>query len=213
MAALTLLLPLSGCLKPGEIPVNNGPYIQIYYDGLLDCDVVYIGESGPMVYFQIIGNDEVDLVPYTSASQGEKKAVFDSLSKKHFDYGYYGEDPYANEIIKKCYAKDIVSFEVKSKEDFDVGHPAGTSLKDVMVYDAYTSFPWIKGGYAGDPVFSHFRMMADLVTTDQTTLLSAINPFTLSFSQLPVLNSSIHLIITVVTDDGVIHVFEKEAHF
>ena len=133
-AVLAATLLLSGCLKDPEYPVLDGPYVQAYYDGALDCQVTYLDDVGPVLYFQLISTDDEDVVTYSIASQGAKKEVFDSLCAKHSDLSFHGEDPFYNEPVKKCYAKDIRSIEVVSDTDFDQDHPAGTSLKDIIVY-------------------------------------------------------------------------------
>jgi hypothetical protein len=212
-AALAATLMISGCFKLPEIPVINGPYIQVYYDGHIECMVANMDDSGPVIYFELFGTEDNPIVSYSTSSQGDKKAVYDSLCNKHSDYGYHGEDRYANEPLKKCYAKDIVSFDVVSNSDFDKNHPAGSSLKDIIVFDGYSPYRWIKSGYSGEPYFTHTRTTADKVVEDDLKLLCAIQLFTLRFSTIPT-NSSAHtLTITLVTDDGKSHVYERQVFF
>ncbi len=213
VAVLAAILMTSGCLGEPEIPVINGPYIQSYYDGALTGQIYYTEDNGPIIYFETIGTEDEPIVSYSSASTGEKKAVYDSLCNKHSDYGYHGEDPYANEPVKKCYAKDVISFDVVSDSDFDKDHPAGTSLKDILVYDSFTPYRWIKGGYQGQPTFQHVKVLASEVQPDDMKLLPAIQLFALKFFDFPLGNSHHNLTVTVVTDDGVSHEFDLEVYF
>ena len=61
-AVLAATLLLSGCLKDPEYPVLDGPYVQAYYDGALDCQVTYLDDVGPVLYFQLISTDDEDVV-------------------------------------------------------------------------------------------------------------------------------------------------------
>ena len=207
------LLLLVGCFKETEIPVIDGPYIQMYYDGLLDCRIVYYNDAGPGIVFEVTGDGQTEIVSYSTASTGDKKAVYDSLCRKHSDFGYHGEDVYANQPAKRCYAKDLVSISVISDKDFDGDHPAGTPLNDIIAYNTYTPYPWIKGGYAGGPVFTRVRKLLDDVNEDDMKLLCAFNLCQLTFMSFPTASSFHNMSITVVTDDGRTHSFKKEVFF
>lgn len=215
LAALLTAAPfiLTGCIRDPEVPVINGPYIQMYYDGVLNCQVVNYNDVGPGLIFEIVGDGETDIVSYNSASTGEKKEVYDSLCNKHFDYGYHGEDPYADQPVKRCYAKDLLSISVTSDRDYDPQHPAGTPLDDIIVFNTYTPYPWIKGGYQGEPVFNRIKKYLKDLTEDDMKLLCALNLCQLVFSTAPTLSSSHRMTVTVVTDDGVTHSFEREVYF
>ncbi|MBR5056256.1 MAG: hypothetical protein IKX03_03560 [Bacteroidales bacterium] len=203
----------SGCLKDPEYPIIDGPYIQMYYDGVLDCQMTYVDDRGPCLYFDLTSSDDISIVSYNSASQGDKKAVYDSLCIKHSDTGYHGPDPFSNEPVKKCYAKDFTSISVVSNKAFDADHPAGTPLNDIIVYDAYSPYRWIKSGYDGDPYFYHARVLLSGVAPEDMTQLCALSMFTLSFWKFPDFGYEQTLTITVTTDDGVVHEFEKEVYF
>ena len=209
LCAVMLAFLLSGCLEQSDVPICNGPYIQSYYSGALAYEVLYYENTGPGIYFMAISTDDEEAVNYTAASTGKKKAVYDSLCQKHFDYGYHGPDVYANEIAKNCYSKDIVSISIVSDKAYDDQHPAGSSLADVVVYNAVSPYRWIKGGYQGDPVFSRTRNYLSLVTGEDMTLLCAYNLFYLTFFKEPTSFSRHIFTVTVVTDDGMEYVFNN----
>ena len=208
-------LLLAGCFKAPDIPVNEGPYIQMYYTGAINCEQVFLQESttGPMLAFMVAGTEDEEFTAIGYGSTGDKKAFYDSLSNKHFDYGYNGEDIYANELAKRCYSKDLTSISVVCDKDFDDEHPAGTPLDDIIAYDAYSPYPWIKEGYKGDPTFTHCLKYVKDLEPDDMKLLGCYNLFNLYFMTYPRYFTQLVFTITVATDDGMTYEIGKEVHF
>lgn len=77
---------------------------------------------------------------------GEKKKIFDKLSKSYGDTNYNREVEWEYQTIGVC-IQHISKVDVVSNRDFDSLHPAGTSLSDVVYFYGSTPYPCVASGY------------------------------------------------------------------
>lgn len=205
-ACLTLL---SGCLPEQELPTFDGPYIVQYYDGPGTCEVGMDYQGNARLYFGIdFYSDEVET--YSKGATGTRGEKYQALCDKHGDNDFHGKDPYFESAQKKCYAKDFKALTVTTLYDYDPEHPAGSSLDDIAVYDAYTPYLWIKSGYNGDPEFTHILKYVQNVTQEDMTLLCYAGWFSIYFSKMPVGASTVKVKVTITTDEDEVMEFERD---
>ena len=99
------------------------------------------------------------------------------------------------------------------KDEVAAWFAAGASLDDIVVYDSYSTYKWIKGGYQGEPTFTRTRKFLKDLEPDDMVLLGAINIFNLYFYSFPTLQSSHKITVTIVTDNGTTYEMERDVFF
>lgn len=162
----------------------------------------------------VLMKDWTDRSRYCSGtSDAEWLNLYDSLCIKHRDTSYDKKERVPVTDYTSCFYKDFVSIQVISKQDFDVSHPAGTSLSDILYYDSLSAYYYIESGY--EATFSHFQIHKNLdeVTSGDMTLLPSRSLFCLSFKSAPISLGAFPLTITLTADDGMIYEFETEVFF
>lgn len=208
--SLAICLIISGgCIKLPEMPTVSGPYIKQYYDGPGICEIGADWNGNIRLYFGIDFNSD-DLETFYSGASGNNGTRYKALCDKHGDNGYEGKDPFAGKPQKICYAKDFKSLTITALSNYDPEHPAGSSLDDIAVYDAYTPYPWIKSGYDGMPEFTHYVEYVKDVAPEAMTMLCYSDWFSIYFATPPAVSSTVKMKITLTTDEDEVIEFEKD---
>jgi hypothetical protein len=84
---------------------------------------------------------------YRYDDTGAKKEIYDSFCEKYGDMTYNrGDYVYLSESHTfQMYS--FVSVDIVSDADFDQAHPKGTSLADLIIFQATSSKPFVDSGY------------------------------------------------------------------
>jgi len=104
--------------------------IRSYVVGFYDFNTVWLEltEKGNIALYWC---DATEIV--TFQSEGKESERYDLLCTKYNDLSYYKKTRYIVNIGCREYASnEITSIDVVSNVDFDVEHPAGSSLSDVV---------------------------------------------------------------------------------
>jgi hypothetical protein len=81
-------------------------------------------------------------------SKGREKVIYDSLCVLHNDMSYNKKRNYiAGPDWGLNYKGDIQSIDVVSNADFDIQHPANSSLNDIIRFISVSLYPYILSGY------------------------------------------------------------------
>lgn len=107
-----------------------------------------VGEESDFIYIKY------NVSPFASIAD-EDLTHINRLAEKHRDTDYNREIMYAAGSNFMCatfggrygITPDIAKISIKSNNDFDVDHPAGTPLNDIVRLYATTVYPYIKSGY------------------------------------------------------------------
>ena len=147
---LPLLMLLQGCGKDGDQVAGKRIYrrsfvMEFYKASGLEL-IIYPETNKALIFFGIIGEtDDRRLCDYMDT--GARQALYDELCLKYGDMTYNREEFVVYGSEPRFLAYSPVSIDIVSDVDFDAEHPAGTSLNDIVVFDAYSSKPYIDSGY------------------------------------------------------------------
>ena len=183
---LLLTAGISSCTKhnPKDAYFDNilGSFVQSYVIG--DDLIAVPGEAVPGDHEVSLGSIAVSVdadagstrwLAQHTCSSSEDIDLFKDLSARHNDTNYQ------KELIPgfACFYKDFVSIDVICNEDFDDNHKAGTSIADIVRYQARSPFRWISNGYKPDEhcgysgEFDDFDMPLSDVNSSNMTMLEA----------------------------------------
>lgn len=188
----------------------DGPYIQKYYDGPLQCQMVAFKGDHPYIAVSLDTNIPENVREYSSSSTGLALKYYKTLCDKHNDNDFHGRDALFDSPMKICYANDISGIELTCERDFDSTHPAGSSLLDIMQYNAYSFGPFVSGGYVENMSDWRFAMEHIMVGTNNAsdipesymTMLSCSEMFRLTFLKSPTNEGVYKMTLSVTLDDG-----------
>lgn len=206
-------MEMDAYMQPGVY--ISGPYIQNYYDGELSLSVDRDPSGGlPIISLgvNLNGNDPVTVY----GKGGSDMRKYEELCRKHSDTSFDGEDHYYDNPAKRCFAHDLATIELVSDSDFDKGHPAGTSLLDMMNYSASSLTRWIKKGYPMGSFMEDCFIIdkkADTLEPEDLSLLCYFNMFQLQFISVPSLSKSHNFTLTVKYDDGTSKALSVKVNF
>ncbi len=194
----------------------DGPYIETYYDGPMQCEL-YLPETGLPYLSVSIDTDMPELITqYSAYSSGEALEQYIALKDKHGDNDFHGTDILFSSLTKICYAHDISAIELTCERDFDSSHPAGSSLMDIMRYEAYSFAPFVYGGYNGvmsdyDTAMGNIYVSSDAgeaIPAEYLSMLSCYDMFRLYFTVTPPEPGEYKMNLTVTLDDSQVKTFK-----
>ena len=166
-----LLLLLLGMVSCTPVKTTTFESYILVYRSIIGEDIIsFKHEENGIIRFYI--DDESRTYSYFS-SNSEKKEKYLELCKKNNDISfnkkltYAGYPHWGGEYL----AESITSIEIISDNDFDDKHPAGTSLADIVKFNAYTAKPFIDSGYKGDV----YQYNGDEVSVDDTKVWTKIS--------------------------------------
>ena len=145
----------------------------------------FMGDYGNSVSYPFqkdVYSDYYDNSPYTPTEEQYNKYI--ELCQKHYDYNYVHEvqhlhfkreDGNGRGYIRGFTYFDItpISIDVFSDKDFDEAHPAGTNLKDIILFTTFSPYPFIKNGYKGVE-FVKISKTLDKYTLDDFKLIFCV---------------------------------------
>lgn len=157
-------------------------------------------------------------------SSGRFKENYDALCLKHNDMGYNKTIKIRNpgELPNHKYSGiDFTSIHIISDSDFDVEHPAGTDLGNIIRYAYYSPKKYIDSGYvdefdwtiasglAGEfyastaSPFEHpIEKLVSELTSNDMILLGIYSLGILHFERQPTLSQTHSITVTMTTDEG-----------
>lgn len=143
---VTIACFLAGCgwVPPWEYYYAKS-FIACYCGGELYADD---SKDGVQIYWKFRQQE------YSHESWGKDKEIYEQLCIKHNDTEYNEWEVDRRELdagdfnYRMVYWKDFVAIDVLSDRDFDIAHPAGTSLGDVVAYWGISYWDWVKSGYS-----------------------------------------------------------------
>lgn len=167
--------------------------------------------SGPAIVVAVC-TDNISRVA-NHGSTGSDLDWFKALSLKHNDTNY--TQTYLSPL-SVFYSEDFVNVDVICDEDFDADHLKGSSVADIISFNALSPKRWIDGGYPLpiDSEIEEFHKSLTEVTADNLTLLQALPFFNedtvkkyYEFIRLEIMarpaNSNIgHFTVILTTDEG-----------
>lgn len=141
-------------------------------------------------------------------SSGSRKIDYDLLCEKHGDVTYNKKIRiYGNELYDERCACDFINLEIWSSAAWDVEHPAGTSLGNIVRFICNTPLPYIRSGYMqkysdekGGEYYPVDCLVSELMRDDMT-LLHAWG-FFICFTTPPTLDKQHTLFVRLTADDG-----------
>lgn len=131
---------LSGCLADRGEKVFLRSYVLNYIDfENIDLIPSYVESSDHpdvlTIYVDLMKSGN-RFVEGSYNSRSETSFAYDALCEKHGDTTFDREIRIApHNLIPTFSAVDYVSIGITSDADYDAGHPAGTSLNDLMTID------------------------------------------------------------------------------
>jgi hypothetical protein len=105
------------------------------------------------IYLELTKNSNIAMFWYDGQmvsfeSKGEDAKLYDALCQKYNDLNYYKKTRYTKYIGCREYSSnEIISIDVVSNLDFDVEHPAGSSLCDIVRLLSASPIRFIQSGY------------------------------------------------------------------
>lgn len=107
-----------------------------------------VGDESGLIYIKY------DALPFASIADEDLTRI-NRLAEKHHDTSYNREIMYAAGSNFMCatfggkygITPDMTKISVKSNNDFDANHPAGTPLNDIVRLYSTTVYPYIESGY------------------------------------------------------------------
>jgi hypothetical protein len=154
---------------------------------------------------------------WSYTDNGSKKAIYDVLCEKNGDMTFnravwIGPAHPKNEYM----STNFVSIDVVSNADFDDQHPAGTSLADVIRFNATSAKPYIDSGYVeyewgsgNKTAYYPIRKMLSEITPYDLVLLGdgeliGLGGGQFVFESQPTLSKEHTFTVTFTDDEGTI---------
>ena len=138
--------------------------------------------------------------------------AYNRLSVKHRDSFEGWTNKYYFSTFSICYAMDFSSIDIICNREYDANHPAGSSLADIVNYEAISIYPWIRSGYQTEKKVYWISKPLSLVEPDDMTMLFVLN-FKLSLLIPPFENGDYSFHITLKTDDGLTYEIDQDVTF
>lgn len=154
-----LAVALSGCKKevePGPLPVLKHfivSYCEPPLGAVASARVVSHDGTEPVVgvrtrlFFESQGDYSVvyspGAGPWPSAEESRRAHVFDSLARAHQDTEFNRR----SRGFINCQYKQISRIDVVSDTDYDLAHPAGTPLNDLLDIHFFSAEDYLVNGY------------------------------------------------------------------
>jgi hypothetical protein len=212
MRKLLLVLALSALFAGCEEKIGEGGTYYIFLRSYVTCyhDVqdiqlwnynYYIspsqGVKGIVLGFRgdEIGNFE---------STGAEKETYDALCEKYGDMTFNRDVKMFTNLpndLPNALSVDFVSVDITSNADFDAGHLAGSSLGDIVMFNAWSFKPYIDSGYTSNDGCWIWELVSEL-TPAQLTLLEYQDGPTLWIQTAPTLSKTHTFTVTMTADDG-----------
>ncbi|MDO4726912.1 MAG: hypothetical protein Q4A56_06820 [Porphyromonadaceae bacterium] len=97
----------------------------------------------------IDGNPDSKSQFFSLDSEGSDKENYDKLCKEHNDMTYNVKENWLayGPYVATASATDFTGIDIKSNNDFDVEHPAGSSLGDIVRFVSFSPKRFIDSGY------------------------------------------------------------------
>lgn len=200
-------LPLfTSCLGTITVQYDNEPVARGYvFSDRINCDARI--QNG-LATFYLVVDEEDESVRYYHKGDEE----FNKLSLKH-------KDSFSGRLIEgrpgvfgHCLAMDFTSIDIVCDKDYDELHPAGSSLADIVTYEAISIFPWIKSGYKSQTTVYCISKPLSKVEPDDMTMIFPLN-FRLSLRSRPQEKSDYSFHITLKTYDGLVYEIDQDVTF
>lgn len=219
LTTLFMLAVLTSChwIDDKKFPVGGACVSDHYITYYGQARVGRTLQKGDSIDFRIpVGVDE----GINIKGEGAQGQLYDSLAIKHHDIGYGREVNFMQWVYSNTHepvdsiktfengasVADIVSIDVRSSEDWDEEHPAGTSLNDIISFSGSTIKNYILNKYVGSELTPVAMRLTDMTAEDYVLVLNFINDFRFSliFDHLPsVMPEKPRRLNTVITfDDG-----------
>lgn len=118
--------------------------------------------------------------------------------------------------MRKVFADNFLSVHLTSDRDWDDGHPAGTYLDDLVLWDVSTYSEFIRSGYqdytdtytAEDGVLFYDVALSDVQPRHLEMMSDRVGVFTspgIRFLSAPAVDGPHTLTLTITTTDGKVH--------
>lgn len=226
---IAALCMLSSCDNPEEWGSENlkGSFVGAYVLGDLEAvqDPFYpnVNSSSPAIVIAL-NTDNISRVA-NHGSAGSDSLWFNTLSIKHNDIGYTRDQI---SFLNVFYSEDFVNIDVICDRDFDANHSKGSSVADIVSFNASSPKRWIDGGYLpdnGSGVYDEFHLPLTKVTADNLTLLQTLPFFDegkgekyyefirLEITARPADSNIGHFTVILTTDDGKVYNLPVEIDF
>lgn len=194
--------------------INSESFIQVYYEPeqvmLMSSSLIETGVNIPVV----TPNNPNLILKFTGKDilRGRDEASFKKHSTYFGDLGYnHKVMPASNQALCETFSK----ISIYSDRDFNERYPAGTSLDQIILFDAESALKFIRSGYQKEVsrYIPFQKKLADLTTEDLTLMSCKIafnecleNPSATSgsihFTTLPIESGLHRLTIRIETTDG-----------
>lgn len=195
-------------LEPdGYVYYDNEPVAEGYvFPERLYCGEVKFQDNLPS-FFLTYDRDDVSVKYY---SKGDEE--YNRLSVKHRDSFKGWTYKYNFSRFSICFAMDFSSIDIICNREYDANHPAGSSLADIVNYEAISIYPWIRSGYQTEKKVYWISKPLSLVEPDDMTMLFVLT-FKLRLLSSPVENGDYSFHITLKTDDGLTYEIDQDVTF
>ncbi len=201
------LLLFNSCNKVEEAFFRS--YVTSYIS--LDERIVSVNTTNAERLISIEVNDG----EFEWNSSGRSKEIYDSLCQKNNDMsfnkklGYIHFPDWGGPIL----AENILRIDIVSENDFDETHSRGTSLNDLVMFNAFTPKPFIDNGYKkGDyfvdkdvdeyEVLTKISKLVSDLADDEGYMLNTRWGISFDFTKAPTLDKRHNLTIKFLLDNG-----------
>lgn len=191
----------------GYVYYDNEPVAEGYVlPERLYCGEVRLQDGLPTFYLTYDWDDES--VKYYH--KGDE--AYNRLSVKHRDSYKGWTNKYYFSTFSICFAMDFSSIDIICNREYDANHPAGSSLADIVNYEAISIYPWIRSGYQTEKKVYWISKPLSLVEPDDLIMLYILN-FKLSLLIPPFENGDYSFHITLKTDDDLVYEIDQNVTF
>ncbi len=208
IAICSITLLACSCIMDIPIRYKNEPVALSYaFSEVIKCKEVQVQDGKAIIF---LAPDEED-DSFKVFKKGDD--IYNELSLKHRDSFTGKLMDGAPGPLGNCFAKDFTSIDIVCDRDFDASHPAGSSLADIVNYEVFSIYPWIRDGYVSNKMAYQITKRLSTVKPDDMTMISIVTFIILRFAERPQEIGDYMFRFTLVTDDGLTYEIDQDVTF